>query len=347
MTEAGDQTPCQGTEMVTRRNDAQQQQRDASETMPTQSQIEQAAAWLMRLREPSKRPVFRKFDRWLASDPVHEEAFRRAERMFGLVGTVAGDLAERERRREGRPFLAGPRRRPGRRWYALAASVALMLAFQAIHPNWLMDLRADAVTRSGENRQLELPDGSRVTLNTDSAIRYLYEGGVRTVELDRGEAFFDVVHRPDQPFFVDSGNAHVRVLGTRFDVRRTDAGARVFVTQGLVRLFSSSGDAVRLPAGTGGSVSGSRALVERTADVNTATAWRNGQAIYYSMTLAKVVEDLSRYRSAPVLLLDPVAGRRALSGVFDIRNPDKALKTAAETVDAEAYRLPGGILVIF
>jgi transmembrane sensor len=311
---------------------------------PTQAQVEEATVWLMRLREPSRRPVFRKFDRWLAADPAHEAAFARAERMMGLVGETARELAAREKRREGRSVFAGPRWRPQRKWMAIAASVALLIGVHAANPNWLVNLRADAVTGVGESRRVELPDGSVVTLNTDSAIRYAYEQGVRTVELDRGEAFFDVVHDVAKPFVVNSGDAHV--LGTHFNVRRDGAGTHVAVTQGLVRLASAEG-AVLLPGGASGMVASGRPMVERGVDAGAASAWKGGQAVYYSVPLSKVVDDLSRYRGGRVLMMAPVAGRRALSGIFDIRNPDKAIKTAAQTVDAKLLHLPGGIIVIY
>lgn len=320
----------------------------SSSIHPTQKQVEQATSWLLRLREPDRRPVFDRFDRWMAADPAHPVAFERAERMFGQMLEPAALLAERERRRQGRSRFDGPRRRLDRRWAALAAGLAAAVLFGVTQKDLVVDLRADAVTRAGETRRLELPDGSWVTLNTDSAVRYQVADGVRRVRLDRGEAFFDVARDPSRPFFVDSGDARVRVLGTHFNVRRTDEGAQVSVVEGRVAISSrTTGAQVRLTGGQEGEIAFGLAHRGGNPDVDSAAAWRKGQAVYYGKPLSEVVADLNRYRDAPLIVIDKVAGRRTLSGVFNLAHPEQAIRTAASTVDARIARVPGGALIVY
>lgn len=316
---------------------------------PTQDQVEKAAAWLMRLREPGARPVFDKFDRWLAEHPAHHAAYRRAERMFESLGEPATELAERERRRQGRSRFQGPRPRfAAARWGALAATLVAAMLVGVSQKDLLTDLRADVVTQVGETRRLELPDGSWVTLNTDTAVRYEVADDVRRVRLDRGEAFFDVARDPSKPFFVESGDASVRVLGTHFNVRRAGDDAHISVVEGRVAISSrKTGARVVLNSGQEGEIAYGLAHAGGNPEVDLTVAWRTGQAIYYSKPLSEVAADLNRYRGAPLLVIDKVAGRRTLSGVFNLDDPEQAIRTAAATVDARIARVPGGALIVY
>lgn len=316
---------------------------------PTQERGEQATSGRMRLREPGVRPVFDRFDRWLATDPTHPAADRRAERMFEGMRESVATLAGRERRRQGRSRFAGPRPRfTAARWGVLAAILAAPVLMMATQKDLITNLLADAVTRAGETERLALPDGTWVTLNTDTAVRYEVADGVRRVRLDRGEAFFDVARDPSRPFFVESGDAQVRVLGTHFNVRREQNDAAVSVTEGRVALSSrGTGAEIVLTGGQQGRIVDGMAHRESEPDGDLSTSWRRGQVVYYSRPLSEVLKDLARYRNGPILVVDDVAGRRTLSGVFDVKDPEQAIRTAAATVDARIAQLPGGVLIVF
>ena len=93
-------------------------------------------------------------------------------------------------------------------------------------------------TGKGETKVIALKDGSVVTLNTASEIQVNYSDALRSVELIRGEALFDVAKNKARPFVVAAGDTSVRVVGTSFTVRHLDATpVQVLVREGIVDVF--------------------------------------------------------------------------------------------------------------
>ena len=93
------------------------------------------------------------------------------------------------------------------------------------------------VVETGDNFEvIELPDGSLVYLNRNSAVEYESDFVVRTVTL-RGEAFFDV-EDGDTPFVVQTGLGNVLVMGTEFDVKAEFDELTVEVEKGVVEVKS-------------------------------------------------------------------------------------------------------------
>ncbi len=111
-----------------------------------------------------------------------------------------------------------------------------------------------------------MEDGSRITLNTDSQIRVDLTVKERRVELQQGEAFFEVAHDASRPFIVRAGNKRVIAVGTRFSVRREANDVRVVVTEGKVRVETegdpSSTSPEPLVAGTVAQASSAGVLVQ-------------------------------------------------------------------------------------
>jgi ferric-dicitrate binding protein FerR (iron transport regulator) len=89
---------------------------------------------------------------------------------------------------------------------------------------------------------VNLPDGSRVTLNQYSSLSYPenFEEDKRSVEL-KGEAFFDISRDTGKPFTIKTGETNIRVLGTSFLVKNEkDSGVAVYVKTGKVQLYKTS-----------------------------------------------------------------------------------------------------------
>lgn len=159
------------------------------------------------------------------------------------------------------------------------------------------------VADPGERLVLTLPDGSHVELNSGSRLRYARRfGNVRSVHL-LGEAFFGVAEE-ERPFVVETFDAEIRVLGTRFGVRAwpggLEEGTTVALETGRVALapVGQPERAVEMERGE------TRRLATGAADVDLhglpgvsvddATAWRRGDLVFKDQLLGIVMEDVER-----------------------------------------------------
>src|SRR5262249_40416699 len=86
------------------------------------------------------------------------------------------------------------------------------------HHGELLGIPKTYRTAQGEQSIERLPDGSVLRLDTDSEATVRYTGTERVVELNRGQALFEVVHDVTRRFRVAAGNAGAIAVGTRFNV---------------------------------------------------------------------------------------------------------------------------------
>jgi len=319
--------------------------------------IEEAAIWQARLREPDAGPREREaFRRWLARDPRHRAAYAEAERLWGALDAPvramidANQAQPRPASRAGRPASARAPRRPLRQWAAMAACAALI----ATGGGWwlqggLDDLRSDHVTGVGERATASLPDGSAVTLNTDTAIAVDVADDRRGVTLFRGEAHFAVARDEARPFRVETPNATVRVVGTEFNVRLDGDRTVVAVLHGEVAVAASPAAPTapaHVRAGEQTAVEDGTVGPARPVDAGAVAAWRRGQIVFYRTPLGRVVDELNRYHSGLIVIVDGDLRALSVTGVFDAARPLTALDTIERTLGARSVHLTDRLILL-
>jgi transmembrane sensor len=277
----------------------------------------EAAVWLARLQGDTRTPAREAaFKNWLAADPAHQSAFEKATDIWAALPGAAQLLEEP---------APGPALPAASRWQgpsiarlALAATVVLTIGIGIL----LTLMRPAAYSTSvGEQQVATLSDGSRIALNTDSSVEVRYDADERLVELDRGEAMFEVAHNSARPFIVRAGDKQVRAVGTSFVVRRDGNGVVVTLLQGRVAVtdirstaltakptYLDPGDRLRAP------VEGPAQIDTQPADM--ATAWRRGQAMFSDTSLADAINELNRYGGPRLVVDDPRLAGLRISGVF-------------------------------
>ena len=318
---------------------------------PEMTANDQAAAWFARQRTgPLSDADAIEFSAWLKADPTYTAAWKEYERLWSRLESVRDDprvLALREAARH----RAQRRRALQHGWRISAALAATVLVGVGVwwglqgaaHPSGRPQVLAQspsgdaagpalirsASTEIGERSFLILPDGSKVTLNTASAVIADYSGHERRVTLVRGEAFFDVAKDPTRPFVVAAGPRQVIAVGTVFDVRLQDRQMRVTLVEGKVRVLAARAPVVALDAqaapGSGVILEAGSALVtgEDEADhierLDTArvTSWRSGKLVFDGERLADVVADMNRYSREKLQIADADLNDRKVSGVFE------------------------------
>ena len=275
------------------------------------------------------------FLRWRGLSVEHERAAREAEVLWGALPETRH--AEDYRRRVRRP----------RRWLALAASACVAaIAVTIVLPEPLAALYADYATRTGERRMLELADGSRVWLNSDSALSVDFGPQQRRLRLHSGEALFEVAKDAARPFIVEARGGEVRAVGTRFDVDSRGPQVRVDVTEGVVQVNSAGSAPVRLSAGERLSYREAAAPEPvQPLDLSSASAWQRGKLIFNQRPLGEVLDELERYLPGRIVLTDGALRQHKVSGVFDLKDPDALLKTLERLQPVTVTHLPWLVLI--
>lgn len=310
--------------------------------------LEEAAIWQARLREADlapgeERKLKAEFNTWLIADPLHRQAFVEMESLWGaLEEPVAQVLAE----------LPQTTKLHTRWLPQLATAACLVLALLigiGWQQDWATEWQSDYITNVGEQKPVTLDDGSRIILNTQSAVSVDFSENRRQVRLLKGEAWFDVATDTNRPFTVDAGQGSVEVSGTRFNVKLEDIGTQVSLDEGSVRLKTSQseqGDAVALEPGQQARLTQMGITEPEPFDRNLVTAWQRGQFVFYSAPLSKVVATLNRYRSGQILITDDRLNSLEVSGVFSIEHPDKALEVITNTLPVEQTRLTDYLVLL-
>ena len=183
-------------------------------------------------------------------------------------------------------------------------------------------------TGMGEHSHVTFPDGTILTLNAQTTVRYNLADGKRQVSID-GEAFFEVARDPEHPFVVTANGMTVTCLGTSFDVRNysDESNISVVLRDGKVRVNARDADLTMEP--------GSRVLMDRqtlalskhTVTPSDYTAWLNGEIKYNDQTLEEIAAELSRnYNIDLVITSDELRqerfngylGRSSLRNILDV-----------------------------
>lgn len=302
-----------------------------------------ALEWLLRLRNDSDANTSAQFEAWLRQDPRHAVEFRALQTLWegpefrGAVRSLPANL----------PAELAPRSRHWRR--AAAVALVVVLGAAALHTgDFLLELRADARTDIGEMREVTLPDGSLMTLNSDSAVALDFDGGRRAVTLLRGEAYFDVTHDPAHPFHVKGGFGGAEVKGTAFSFRREADRDEIVLQRGRLEVGCDCADPARLTLLPEQAATISRLGTGPAVATDSAgrLAWRAGRAVFRETDVATLVAELDRYWPGHIILSRAGLRDMRISGSFRLDDIPGALASVAAATGAGTISLPGGILIL-
>jgi transmembrane sensor len=301
----------------------------------------EAVDWLVRRRSAST-DVSAAFEAWLEQAPDNADAYAEVERAWSAVALAGDDPELIDLRQSVSARAAQPRRAIAAGLVAALLGLSALGAYQLAAPKAL----ADQSFRTGVGQQatVTLPDGTSVTLNTDTVVRTRADEGRRLVYLERGQAYFKVAKDRRHPFVVTAAGRTVTALGTAFDVRVDGRELKVVLVEGRVRVESIK------PAGLANQTApqqgvlatemgpGSQLVAPDDADwrvtrTDTAreTSWLHGQIVIDDKPLREVVEELNRYSERKVVLVDARLGDAHLSGIFrpgDLEGLASALETS-------------------
>jgi transmembrane sensor len=323
-----------------------------------------ANQWLLRLSLKTPTQGERaEFDRWRASDPRHEIAFRRFELIWQDTAALT-DLSSSVGPEDNAAVIFGGKLRIWLHLVALPGIWGPVLGTVVI--GWLMawSLSASSYsTGTAEIKEMTLSDGSHITLGARSALEVHLGAKERRVVLTAGEAFFSIAHDRQRPFIVRVDDKEITVVGTKFDVHRIGSEVQVSVLEGTVQVSnesaarlskspeagsesmprSNSAPAVQpalerrtLSAGQQArAVFGGGIDVEQTTRTVEPGAWRQGRLSYVDTTLRDIVTDINRYSARQVVIADERAAAQRVSVTFTAGQIDAMLRGLPSVLPVE------------
>lgn len=290
--------------------------------------VEQASEWLMlHWGGELDADQHQAFTVWQRADPEHRRAWQRLQQLQETFGAVPAERARAVLRDS-----PDPQRRAALKMLGLllvAGGSGYVLQSQ---PAW-RGAFAEHRTAKGEIRHLTLSDGTRLDLNSDSAIDLLFTAQERRIKLISGEILLTSGHDPVRPLIVETAGGDVQALGTRFSVRELDDGARVELYEGQLRISPRHGASVLMNAGHSLWFSATGTGPVQVANLNS-SSWSQGRLVAERQPLGRFLAELARYRPGWIRCDDAVA-QLLLTGVFPLDNTDTVLAALERTLPVQ------------
>jgi transmembrane sensor len=304
----------------------------------------EAFDWVVKLQRGLNHDEQSLLDRWLALDARCVGALARAQAYWVHVDAVK-NFSDTQKLRLRSTTSGYSSSRVG---WAAAAAILVAIGFLALRQT---SNTIEALTATGEIRQVPLTDGSAIALDTNSRVEVNYQAAIRKVRLQKGEAIFSVAKDVKRPFLVQAGDIRVKAVGTEFLVRRTATGEQVIVIHGAVDVWretASPSAVVRLEAGyesisTAHDVSQPQAL--SAAAIERATLWRTGYLEFDGQSLKDAAANFNRYNSQVIEVSDAGLAGQAVAGRFRATDP-VAFAQAASTMLSAHLRIEGNRLIL-
>ncbi len=301
---------------------------------PLDAISEQAIDWMVALNAGTPDDaLLQRLAHWLQQDPAHQQAWERLQARLGRPIATLRALEQRApgQAAEARQVLLQPTHS---RREVLAALTGVGLFGAALWGGWrsnsTQNWLADLHTGSGERRSFTLADGSRLSLNSASAVDLHFDATQRLLTLRRGELLIQVAADPQRPLRVRTAQGQVQALGTRFLVSQEASATRVVVLEHSVRASLPDGRWRNLQQGQAALLR-SHAIEPLSDDQQHRAAWLDGRLEVLDEPLQGVIDALSPYQRGYVRVAPAVRNLR-VQGVFPLDQPQQALLALAESL---------------
>jgi transmembrane sensor len=285
---------------------------------------------------------------WLKASPIHVREYLGVARIAHHLPAAVGQpqvpletfLAQQRLGDDSLFFLDTPasRQRPPaphraalQAWPVAASLLALAVGvLWWAHDGELFGIPKTYRTAHGEQSLQRLPDGSMLRLDTESEATVRYSASERVVQVNRGQALFEVAHEDRRRFRIAAGNAGAIAVGTRFDVYRKASSIEFTVAEGVIVVFAGQPSWVRSPSAlppdavqhvtAGYQVhidSGGLSAQPVPVDLNQTLGWLQHKIVFEHRPLGEVAAEFNRYGSIPVEIEDAALRALPVSGMFD------------------------------
>ncbi|WP_318345557.1 FecR family protein [Flagellimonas baculiformis] len=198
------------------------------------------------------------------------------------------------------------------------------------------------IALDGERKQITLPDGSQVTVNANSELKFpeVFTDDKRNVWME-GEVYFDIIKDIKRPFTVGTTGLAVQVLGTKFNVNTKGTAKTVSLESGKVQVtLEDSGDKIQLRPNeelTWDVETGE--VVKRSFDVSKTTAWKDNILMLHDLTLEEALLPINEFYGTEFTVSDSVVANKRINAAFEDQDLDQFIQTLEFIADVKISKL--------
>lgn len=319
---------------------------------------QEASEWFAKTRAGRMSEAdYQEFQEWLQASPTHEFAYEQCKTIWSLSNALFEDddiqaeltkAKAQVKRNKVTPL-------PQRLWHSTRESLKVGMQMAALFivavGVYLTTATWNSTTYStdvGEQRLIQLEDGSTALLNTNTRLRVRYSSTLRHIQMDYGEAFFSVSKDAERPFEVTYNDNIVRAVGTAFNVAALGQELNVDVTEGIVEVEAPDTHIVAsMNAGEAVSILHDVPTpIKRTADSERINAWHQRKIYFDDVRLEDAATEYNRYSNSTVRVVDQDLKDQRISGIFDIGDVDTFVFTLETALNARVIKNKRSILVM-
>ncbi len=291
--------------------------------------FEKALTWFVALQSQDCNAQQRaEFQLWLSQHESHTAAYAEAEKLWINLDSVKPSILNSKARNQSR--------------HSSRISIASLFLI-AVATGWWFDFSAETVTHStgiGQRQSIELADGSHIELNAKTQLSVHISWLRREIQLQEGEAMFNVAHEKFRTFTVQASTLQVRDIGTRFNVRKRDDGTVVSVLKGEVEVkpeYAWLGQNVKAGFSCKMDENGQLHAIE-PANLEQASSWLDGHLVFNHTPLSQVVAELERHHDVHFVFSDVTLRNETLSGAFEASDLNPFLRAIEKILPVRTQR---------
>ena len=318
----------------------------------------------MRVEDDPTKEDLKALSAWLKQSDTHQSVFEELSALWGNLDALKAlpDYAESNDTKEALNHSSSFFSNWRKSFFAIAASTLICVGLASyLFLFQHQEVNASYVTKTGKQRDIDLPDGSVITLNSGTAIDVNFEQDVRNIYLKKGEAFFQVAPDKSRPFSVQTKNGVVTAVGTAFTVRVQDENMDVLVTEGKIALTATD-DFLQTPKKNSADNKltnlHASTLVELTAGQNVVfnqqveeiktmrpdeaekkLDWRDGVLVFKGESLEQVIADVSRYTEMHIEIAGDDLKTQPIAGYFKVGETEALFDALHMMSDIEVERV--------
>jgi transmembrane sensor len=306
---------------------------------------QEALDWLQRLTSGAMTQAdLETFESWRGQSAEHRDAVAEANLLWDVLGKVA-------REANARPVARSPLNGPIGRRALLAGATAAGAAYLAFRPPFHLwpaasELMATYHTETGEHRQLAVASGITLEMDTRTSLNVpVAKGQLYSLELISGQLAVSIGATSMHSVVVSAAGGQSRAEQGKFNVRYEDSGVCITCSEGTVDISYNSRS---LTLHSGQQVTyGDHGLEPVVAtDPSVAMAWQRGLLLFRDVPLARVIDEVNRYRRGRIILLNRALGERRVVAGFRLDQIDAVVDYFQQAFGAKIHTLAAGVVLL-